>query len=172
MSAVAPSTHKPRLSAVLTGSVFLLLWAGVWALTADLPAEAAAYPRFILTLLFISTGFFLVKNVLLPKRPVDAEAVAEAGAEAVAETSLSSAESVAGVSTKRLVVFIAGAVLYATLIPFIGFDVTTTIFLVVSLKFFTDVKAVGLAVVAVLPFVLQWVTATGLGVTLPEGFWR
>lgn len=148
----------------------MLLWAGVWALTTDLPAEAAAYPRFVLTLLFIATGIYTVKGLFRLRQSVTRD-VASTDRN-TAEARIGSPDNSSGESKKRLLVFIMGTIAYAVLIPLLGFDLITAVFLMVSLRYFTDVKVTGLVVVGVLPFILQWVTAAGLGVTLPEGFWR
>jgi len=170
-----------REGLVQTGAALalLMLWGIVWAMTVDLPEVAAAYPRFILLLLIGSTAIYLllgVTRIFRPNYPADTEPEGEVSESPwrPSEDQPHELELTDGnkAQRKRVIIFMAGVLLYAIAVPYLGFDVTTAIFLVVAFKSLMNTRTVGLILIAAAPFILQFVTDIVLGVALPEGFWR
>lgn len=156
----------------------LILWTIVWFMTSDLPDVAAAYPRFILMLLFLATGVYLVLAITRIARPnypaaehdtEESTSIVRADKDQPHQFELREETKR---QRKRVALFMLGVLVYAIVIPFLGFDLSTAIFLVVAFRVLMKVRPLALVLLAVSPFVLQVVTSIVLGVNLPEGIWR
>jgi len=163
---------REQLGEVVTALVLLGLWAVVWTLVQDFPEQAQRYPRFILLCLFtlstihlLQAGWRLVRppeKRRTPPQPAEDATIAPAGGGRVVETARQ-------LDVGATLTLTSATIVYVLAIPYIGFLVSTCVFLVTmvcSAIGWTPNRVLGLIVVLLLVYGL---VVFLFGLRLPAG---
>lgn len=123
-----------------------------FAMTLKLPKSAQTYPLFILAILFILTSMYLVTMIVGYKKV----------------GIISHSGEFEGFEPKQFFVILGLVVLYVIMLNYLGFYLSTVLFMVATLRFLKVPYPATLIAVAVICLIVYLAFSRFLGVRLPE----
>ena len=168
---------KERLRQTIVGVVALVIWIVMLRSMSDFPSRASAFPRFVLICLMVFSALHIMSQLAGAYRDRGGHEAVIADAPAVAVENDDAAPIVVvqarrGVFTSRIaraIVFTVAVVIYALVIPVLGYLISTWLFVIGALVLVVGWRLRAMIACCVAVTVLWAVATQLLELRLPAG---